>query len=327
MLTKPVNDYDPAWHAWNAAHRGEYRSVGSMAVDGDGGTAGAGGSGAAAEPEASVGSSAVVAEDETPAIEIEEDAAAGDAEPDDLEEVEFDGRKAKIPKAWKDPLEQGKDYRFKTGELAKERKTIETARTQYTGLIQRAEAALKANEPQRPDDSMLDPKSAKYDPDGYHLAVSRYNKWAAELFRTTQERKRLAKEDADKAANELTERKAKSQAAAIKAVPKWKDPAVRAADKARIEAYAQATLGVADDELGDLEVDHRLNVAVYKAMLYDEAVAKHRAGKGATEEPVTVPQKHVRGGSGSAAKSPSNMTMSEWMKWRDAQEERARARG
>ncbi len=253
---------------------------------------------------------------EAPEIEVEiEEPAANENEPDDLEEIEHEGRKHKIPKSWKDNLEQGKDYRFKTGKLSEERRAVEADKARYVAGIQEVEKTLKAIQPPMPDAAMLDRMSEKYDPDTYHLQRARWEKWAGDLHKAQQERQRLEGEEKTKAERERADRKAKSEAEILKAFPQWKDPAVKAADRVKMQTYAQMN-GVDADEFGEIDIDHRLAKFVHKAMLYDAAVEKARARK--TDEPAVVtkpaPTRKVGGGGGNSGGIPK--TTEDYIKWR-----------
>jgi len=238
---------------------------------------------------------------EAPELEIEVDETPAGDEPDDLEEIEYEGRKAKIPKAWKDPLEQGKDYRYKTGKLAEEKRAIDADRARYSALIKQAEETLKSNQPAKPDEAMLDRMSDKYDPDAYHLQRARWEGWAQKLYGAEQERKRLEAEGQTKAERERAERKSAAEQALVKEIPKWRDSAARAADRAKTEGYLAKRFGITPEEAGEMDLDHRLKVLAYESMLYREAVAKATARKGdEIQEPEVkaAPIRKVGGGGG-----------------------------
>jgi len=241
----------------------------------------------------------------------------GNSEDEDLEEIEYEGRKAKIPKAWKDPLEQGKDYRYKTGKLAERARAVEADAARYTALIKQAEETLKANQPSRPDEAMLDRMSDKYDPDAYHLQRARWEGWAQKLYGTEQERKRLESENQTKAERERAERKTTAEQALVKEIPKWRDSAARAADRAKTEQYLAKRFGITAEEAGEMDADHRLNVLAYESMLYREAVAKATARKDdAVQVPDTkpAPVRRVGGGGGPAGGIPKSTDA--YIKWR-----------
>ena len=251
--------------------------------------------------------------EEAPEIEIEENAPETPA--DDLEDYEFEGKKGRIPKEWKDWVEQGKDYRYKTGQLANEKRTVESDKARYAALVKQAEETIKANQPARPDDSMLDRMSEKYDPDRYHLERARWEKWAQSAYQAENERKRLDGEAMTKAEREREARRSTTDQELIKAIPKWKDSAAKAADRVRIENYAKNE-GVDPGEFGELDVDHRLTKFVYKAMLFDEAVAKAKANKGDIAPSTTpaTPVRRAQGGGGGVGGPPK--TTEGYIAWR-----------
>lgn len=257
------------------------------------------------------------ATDPEPDIDIDVGTEDNGDEPDDLEEVEFEGRRHKIPKGWKDPLEQGKDYRFKTGKVAEERRAAEADRARYKELNDRLITTLKATEPAQPDEAMLDRTSDKYDPDAYHLAAAKWRRWAQQAYEADQERKRLQSEDNAKADRERGERKSKTETELLRAFPQWKDPAVKAAERAKMEAYAREN-GVSDDEFGELDTDHRLTKMVYKSMLYDQAVAKALAKRGEpqTETVIAQPVRKTSGGGGGRNSNDPPKDTESYIKWR-----------
>jgi len=245
---------------------------------------------------------------ETPEIEIEVEAPEegdGSSEPDDLEELELEGRKARIPKAWKDLVEQGKDYRYKTGIVANDKRAVDAEKARYTALVKQAEQTIKAHEPTRPDAAMLDRTSDKYDPDTYHLQRAQWEGWAQKSYAAEQERKRLEGEETTKAERLRGEQRTTTEREMLKAFPQWRDASVRAADRAKIEAYVKSE-GVDQEELDTLDHDHRIAKFAYKAMLYDAAVAKSRARKDdapANNVPA-APVRRVGGGGGASGGVP-----------------------
>lgn len=244
------------------------------------------------------------------------DEGAPEAEEEELDEFEIEGRKLRVPKIVKELAEQGKDYRYKTGLTAAERRAAEAEKTRYSALVKAAEETIKAAQPARPDAAMLDRMSDKYDPDTYHLQRAQWESWAQKAYDAEQERKRIDSEEGTKAERERSERKAATERELVKAFPQWKDPAAKAADRAKLEAYVAAE-GVGADEVGEIDVDHRIAKFAYKAMLYDQAVAKARAAKAGTEvqsHVVAAPVKRIGGGSTGSGGVPK--TTEGYIAWR-----------
>lgn len=253
-------------------------------------------------------------------LELEEDQEAdAGMSAEELEEYEYEqGKKYKVPKPLKELAEMGKDYRYKTGVVSQDRKAVEAEKTRYTQLVKQAEEVIKASQPPKPDPAMLDRMSEKYDPDTYHLQRANWEGWAQKAYQAEQERVRLESEASTKAELERAERKSTTDRELIKAIPQWRDAAVRASDRVKLDTYLTKTLGVSQEELGELDHDHRLTVGMYKAMLYDAALEKARARK--TDElpnpPAAAPVRKVGGGHGNNGGVPKGTEA--YIKWRRA---------
>lgn len=237
----------------------------------------------------------------------------------DLEEYEYDaGKKYRVPKALKEQAEMGKDYRYKTGLTAAEKRAAEAERTRYAGMVKQLETNLKASEPQKPDAKMLDRTSPDYDPDAYHLARANWENWAQKTYGAEQERKRLEAEDNAKEERARGEKRTATERDLIKAFPQWRDPAVRAAERVKLEAYI-APRGHSPDEIKDvLDHDATTTEYAYKAMLYDQAIAKARARDNNTPAPDAItptPVRKTTGGGGGRNSGPPKDTEG-YIKWR-----------
>ncbi len=240
-----------------------------------------------------------------PEIAIEPEANDNQEDDPDLEEYEYDaGKRYKVPKPLREQAEMGKDYRFKTGELAKERRAAADERTKYAGMVTQYERNLRASEPGKPDAAMLDRTSDKYDPDTYHLQRANWENWAQKTYGAEQERKRLEAEDNAKSERERGEKRTATERDLIKSFPAWKDPAVRASERVKLETFISAR-GHSPEEIKDvLDHDATTTEYAYKAMLYDQAVAKARAKTNDNPDPVNVqPMRKASGGGGGGGSS------------------------
>jgi hypothetical protein len=242
------------------------------------------------------------AEQETPAEsnaqEEGDDAQESDANEDETVTVLVDGKpveltKAQIAEAHKSGLRQA-DYTKKTTELAEQRKAAEAEtakareeRNQYMQGLQRAQAVL---ETQLQEQQQIDwPKLLEADPVEYlkqqHLAQTRQ----AQLQQTYQQRQQLesqAKAEHDSALKAHAESQREELIAKI---PEWKDPEKMKAGATELREYLK-TQGLTEQEIYSV-IDHRAIVQSYKAMKYDQMMAKAKA---AAKKIDNTPQRVLR---------------------------------
>lgn len=242
------------------------------------------------------------AEQETPAEpnaqEEGDDAQESDADADETVTVLVDGKpveltKAQIAEAHKSGLRQA-DYTKKTTELAEQRKAAEAEtakareeRNQYMQGLQRAQAVL---ETQLQEQQQIDwPKLLESDPVEYlkqqHLAQTRQ----AQLQQTYQQRQQLeaqAKAEHDSALKAHAESQREELIAKI---PEWKDPEKMKAGATELREYLK-TQGLTEQEIYSV-IDHRAIVQSYKAMKYDQMMAKAKA---AAKKIDNTPQRVLR---------------------------------
>lgn len=242
------------------------------------------------------------AEQETPAEpnaqEEGDDAQESDADADETVTVLVDGKpveltKAQIAEAHKSGLRQA-DYTKKTTELAEQRKAAEAEtakareeRSQYMQGLQRAQAVL---ETQLQEQQQIDwPKLLEADPVEYlkqqHLAQTRQ----AQLQQTYQQRQQLeaqAKAEHDSALKSHAESQREELIAKI---PEWKDAEKMKAGATELREYLK-TQGLTEQEIYSV-IDHRAIVQSYKAMKYDQMMAKAKA---AAKKIDNTPQRVLR---------------------------------
>lgn len=221
-----------------------------------------------------------------------------DASGDETVTVLVDGKpveltKAQIAEAHKSGLRQA-DYTKKTTELAEQRKTAEAEtakareeRNQYMQGLQRAQAVL---ENQLQEQQQIDwPKLLEADPVEYlkqqHLAQTRQ----AQLQQTYQQRQQLeaqAKAEHDSALKAHAESQREELIAKI---PEWKDAEKMKAGATELREYLK-TQGLTEQEIYSV-IDHRAIVQSYKAMKYDQMMAKAKA---AAKKIDNTPQRVLR---------------------------------
>lgn len=221
-----------------------------------------------------------------------------DANGDETVTVLVDGKpveltKAQIAEAHKSGLRQA-DYTQKTQELAEKRKAAdaETAkardeRNQYMQGLQKAQAVLES---QLQEQQQIDwQKLLEADPVEYlkqqHLAQTRQ----AQLQQTYQQRQQLeaqAKAEHDSALKSHAESQREELIAKI---PEWKDAEKMKAGATELREYLK-TQGLTEQEIYSV-IDHRAIVQSYKAMKYDQMMAKAKA---AAKKIDNTPQRVLR---------------------------------
>lgn len=241
------------------------------------------------EPEKDKEGAAPEVEQEPPAEpnaqEEGDDAPEGsEAEDDEIVTVLVDGKpveltKAQIAEAHKSGLRQA-DYTKKTTELAEQRKTAEAEtakaraeRNQYMQGLQKAQAVLESqlDEQQKIDWEAL----LSNDPVEYlrqqHLAQARQ----AELHRTHQQRQQLEQQAQAEHQEALKVHVESEREKLVANIPEWKDEAKRKAGATELREYLK-TQGLSEQEIYSV-TDHRAITQSYKAMKYDQMIAKASA--------------------------------------------------
>lgn len=292
--------------------------------------------GAAAAPAAvpgnEIASGGGTADAPTPAAAEPADGVGGtDTEEDDGEDYEYEGEKYRLPKKLAQHVKTGtlaeRDYRFKSGELATERRALEADRKAYQESLKTVQERLKAYEPARPDPAMLDPASEKYDRDTYYRQRDAWDAWDVKMKAANEAKAAEDKRTADDSSKAKRDRIAKENEALLNKVPEWKDSAKRAAETTKIGEFAAKELGVSPQEFSEID-DHRLLVALRESMMYRASLkAAQVDAKPIQTEPVKpLAVKKLNGGS-AAGKDLSKMNVSEFIKARNAHEARLRKEG
>lgn len=264
---------------------------------------------------------------------VEPQSEGTETQPNDEEEYEYEGEKYSLPKKLaehvrtkaKEAEENGfreRDYRHKTGEIAE-------ARKQYAEALKTVQERLKAYEPPKPDSTMLDPASEKYDRDAYYRARDAHDSWSEKMNAATEARKAEDAKTNDEAAKAKGERINKETQDLLRKVPEWKDASKRAAETTKIGEYAAKELGVSAKEFAEID-DHRLLVALRKAMLHDAGIQKALVPKKEPTEPAQpLPARRISGGGNAGGNSLAALSAkgpADFIKARNAQERAKRTR-
>ena len=157
---------------------------------------------------------------------------------------------------------------------------INEAQTNRQRFAEAADMVLSMIQPQRPSPSMLNPQSADYNPDAYHLANAQFQQTVEFIDSVKQQRDNaLAQQQ-----NELTQAEAQYVAqveeqyrpALLKDVPDLADPAKQPAVLHELIQYAVKS-GIGEHVFTDPEIAGRITSPelhlAWKAMQYDKMMA------------------------------------------------------
>jgi hypothetical protein len=172
-----------------------------------------------------------------------------------------------------------KDYTHKTQAAAEARRKAEAAEqswseraAEYAANLAQVKAAMDrfvVKEPNWPE------LRKKLTPEEFADAVADYQAYKSERDRVEAEEQKVAKERAEKFAEDYSKWRKSEVDALMSAIPEWVDPKVGAADAQAMAQYALAN-GFSKEEV-DNAVDHRYLLLIRKAMLWDRA--QKNAGK------------------------------------------------
>ena len=157
---------------------------------------------------------------------------------------------------------------------------ITEANTNRQRYAEAADTLLSMVQPQRPSPSMLNPQSADYNPDAYHLAHAQYQQ-TVELIESVKQQRdyALAQQQQESQAAEaqyISEVEAKHRPALLKDVPELGDPAKQPQKLHELITYA-ISQGIGEHVFTDPEIAGRITSPelhmAWKAMQYDKMVA------------------------------------------------------
>lgn len=238
------------------------------------------------------------------------------AEADDVEEVEYEGKRYRVPKELKEALLRHADYTRKTQEVAETRKSIEAERQKIAQQAQLHEATLQ----HRAEVLSIDQQIAQYNGVNWNelsdsdpaLAQKLYFQYQGlqtkrneALQQMTLAQQQVLQSQQQEAAKRLQE----GREALAREITGWaekEDDVVR---------YAMAN-GYSLDDVKIAVADKRMAKTIWKAFMFDQMQKSAQAKpKAAPAQPVTT----VKAKSAPAAKDPDKMSPDEWLKWRNNQ--------
>jgi DNA repair exonuclease SbcCD ATPase subunit len=277
---------------------------------------------------------------------LDGDAEQTDASDDDLEDVEWDGKKARIPPEFKAALMRTKDYTEKTQEIAETRRALETERSTWQAQQAEQTAALEALSDDIGKAAALKTQIAAFKDvtwaDAYREAALSDDPKAAtrEVERAEAHFKALQAglTEAEKAvADKRSELQSKAQArdaAAMEEVGKTLQRDIPDWGPKVADAILEYALkdGYSLDEMKTL-ADPRAWKAFHRAASLDAENAKLKAqiaGKTVVDRHAkaaeTTPAAPVRGSGPTSAGLSDGLSADEWAKRRNAQIAKRRAR-
>jgi len=152
-----------------------------------------------------------------------------------------------------------------------------TNRQRYAEAI---DTVLSAVEPQRPPMTMLDPRSADYNPDAYHLANAQYQQTAEFINSLQQQRQHLTaqqrQEEMQAEQQYIAQVEEAYRPALLKDVPGLSDPAKQPQVLNELVSYA-VSQGIGEHVFRDPEIAQRITSPelhmAWKAMQYDKMMS------------------------------------------------------
>lgn len=157
---------------------------------------------------------------------------------------------------------------------------ITEANTNRQRFAEAADMVLSMISPQRPPATMLDPRSADYNPDAYHLANAQYQQ-TAEFIQSVQQQREQITAQQQKEANEaeaqyIAQVEEKYRPALLRAVPELADPAKQPQVLNELITYA-VSQGIGEHVFKDPEIAGRITSPelhmAWKAMQYDKMMS------------------------------------------------------
>jgi chemotaxis protein histidine kinase CheA len=138
---------------------------------------------------------------------------------------------------------------------------IAEANTNRQKFAEYADLVLSMVQPQRPSHTMLDPRSADYNPDAYHLAHAQYQQTAEFVESVKQQREAITAQQQQEATQAeqayIAEVEAKHRPALLKDIPELSDPAKQPQVLNEMIRYA-IERGIGDHVFRDPEIAGRI---------------------------------------------------------------------
>lgn len=214
-------------------------------------------------------------DDDSDSEDDEESEEESEEEPEKKFKIKVDGEEIEVTL---DELQKGysrhADYSRKTQEVAEQRRAAEQEReqarqerAQYAQYLQVLQQQMQQQEPQVDWDKLY-----KEDPAEYVRKRAEYDDRQRKQQALTAEQQRIRQQQEQETAQQRQRTLAQERQRLTEAIPEFKDPEKSPQVAARIKKTGQA-LGFSESELSQV-YDHRAVLALHKAALYDELMAK-----------------------------------------------------
>lgn len=197
-------------------------------------------------------------------------------EPEPLYPVKVDGKSIEVPLSeLLNGYSRTADYYRKTEAVANTRKEVEAQlesvkqeRAQYAQLLGALEQQVRSSMQAEPNWAQLRAE----DPIEYAAQWAEYQQRERQFNAMQAEQQRVSQLQQAEQAQQMQQVLQQQAQAMVEAIPEWRDSTRAANEKKAVAEYAQ-TLGFSADELAQT-YDHRAVVALRKAYLYDQIMAR-----------------------------------------------------
>lgn len=264
---------------------------------------------------------------EQPEQQLDEDGnpIEDQAEPEEeeFEEIERDGKKAKVPAWLKSELMMQADYTRKTQELAEARKAIEAERTAFqqasdAEISARANLATISQQYQSIQDEVVKNYGtwdAFHDADPFEAAKAegRINRLRDAHGQTTQYLGHLQQERTFNEQREAAKRLEEGAAEISKAIPEWSPT-----HAAKLVEAGQKHFGFSKEDLDGID-DPKLVIALNAAVKWLEHEERTKKAKSIVKAQEVQPAAKVGRSSAPPTGLDDRLSAEEWMRRRNAQ--------
>lgn len=238
-------------------------------------------------------------------------------------EIEYEGKKYKVPPELKDAFLRNADYTRKTQALSQEKKTLEAQKSEQTTHLQAVQANIREyaqvlgmQEQLAAYENVDWDTFAAQDPDRANAEWRKYSLLKDRHDRTEKELDGKVRQLTEKERQSAHERRTKA-IDARDTVLKEKIPGINKELGEKLVRFGGNRYGFSQEEIAGTE-DPRLIIALHDAYL--GAIARKTATKAKNLQQQSqarpVPQLRTKGAP--ATKDPNKMTTAQYLKWRES---------
>jgi len=200
---------------------------------------------------------------------------------EEFEDIDWNGKKYKIPKELKPGLMMQSDYTKKTQALSEQRKAyeentskVEAERNYYANQLNHFVKSLGAQIQQMPTEEQI-LEMSRADPIAAMRLKTERDIKVAQIQQAEQQAYKIHQQQQADHNQKLTHHIEAERTTLMDKVPEWKDEARLNADMSSIAEYARS-VGYGDSELGEL-YDHRAYLILRDAARYRQLTSKAQA--------------------------------------------------